>query len=564
MQLFSFGAAVFFHPLFYCIAMKTANRSVMFGKVFLAMLCLACPVAMLLSQDDQETTVLREKMDVVNVEIPVRVFYQGQAVDTLTVDDFLLFENDLVQKVNGFYLKKKKMAVQQVDITARQQQLSVMPRFFVLVFQVSNYNDSIKKGVELLFRDIIRDQDRVLVFVNEKSLFLDRGYWQLDRIRLLEGLIKTQSLRARQQLQSYFLAVKQDLDHMKLKIVERSDQFGGEQYAVIDFLNRYLQTWQEYKRRHLLPDMDRYYNFSNYLDRISDEKWVINFYQIEMFPKMKQASDIRKKISELIATLRLARSEDAVHSRMITELLDEIDRQLNVSDDFPSQEIAKLLTKVDATFHTLMMSVELESFSEDLEFKKVSADLENNLRDIATQTGGGLLASNDMGAALQRLSEKEDIYYVLTYRPTPDQQSPKIDIQLRDGVKQKDYRLFYDDQFRADYIHQYIARRKSEQLTLEIRNFSFTQKTMSLEIHSLTGQSPAKGEREAIDVRVILKNMGQQEIYNENKILRPQEDVVRFRLSFPWLPLGRYYAILEVNEAISGRTTLFFEEISVD
>jgi len=534
---------------------------------FVAVLLLAaCPLFWnynLFSQDEQEAPVVREKVEVINVEIPVRAFKNKQADDSLKVTDFQLFENGVEQKINGFYLKRKKMAFQEVDITARKQQLSVKPRFFVLVFQVTNYNKAIKDGVDLLFREIIRDSDRVLVFVNEKSLFLDRGYWQMDRVKLLESLIKTQSFKARQNLQSYFISVKQDLDHMKTSLVERTDQFGAEQYLVIDFLKRYKQTWKDYKTRHLLPDMDRYYNFSNYLDRIIDEKWVINFYQIEMFPKMKQASDIRQKIADLIGMLQLARSEDAVHSRMISELLEEIDRELNVSDDFPSQEIAKLLTKVDATYHSIMMSVEMESFSEDLEFKKISADMENNLRAIATQTGGGLKVTNDMGSALHRLSEQEDVYYVLTYRPSPDQQSPKIDIKLRDSEKEKEIQLYYDDQFRADYIKQYIARRKSEEVTLEIRHFTFSDKLMTLEIHALTKQSSDKGEREAIDVRVILKNMNQEEVYNENKILRPKEEVVKFRLNFPWLPAGKYYAILEVKEAVSGRTTLFFEEIAV-
>lgn len=544
--------------------MKQINPFPVCIRIALLLTCVLSLSPGALAQEDQEPPVIKEKIDVINVEIPVRVFRNGVVDDSLKAEDFRLFENGVAQKINGFYLKRRKMAIQQVDITARQHQVNVKPRFFVLVFQVTDFNEAIQNGVALLFKEIIRDQDRVLVFVNDQSLFLDRGYWQMDRIKLLESLIRSESIKAKQNLLAYFLSVKQDLDHMKVRLVEGTDQFGTDQYLVIDFLKRYKQTWQDYKMRHLLPDMDRYYNFSNYLSRINDEKWVINFYQIEMFPKMKQASEIRQKIADLVGALRIARSEDVVHSRIISEQLDEIDRELNVSDDFPSQEIAKLLTKVDATYHTVMMSVEMETFSEDLEFKKVSADLENNLRAIATQTGGGMHATNDMGAALHRLSEREDIYYVLTYRPDPDQVAPKIDIQLRDEEKQKSCELFYDDQFRADYIRQYIERRKAEQVSLEIRNFTFADKVMNMEIHALAQKRSPESEREAIDVRVILKGQDMNEVFNENKILKPKEDIVRFRLSFPWLQPGKYYAILEVNEAISGRTTLFFEEIQVN
>ena len=135
---------------------------------------------------------------------------------------------------------------------------------------------------------------------------------------------------------------------------------------------------------------------------------------------------------------------------------------------------------------------------------------------------------------------------------------------MRDEEKQKSCELFYDDQFRADYIRQYIERRKAEQVSLEIRNFTFADKVMNMEIHALAQKRSPESEREAIDVRVILKGQDMNEVFNENKILKPKEDIVRFRLSFPWLQPGKYYAILEVNEAISGRTTLFFEEIQVN
>lgn len=515
------------------------------------------------SQDDQETPVIKERVEVVNVEIPVRVFEKGEVVDTLVSGDFQLFENGLEQKINGFFIKRKKMAVQQVDIKARQQQIQLKPRLFVLVFQVTSYNEAIKKGVELLFRDIIRDQDRVLVFVNEKSLFLDRGYWEMERVKLLDGLLAEQSRLARQNLYAYFLTIKNDIDQMKNRFAEDGGRrTGTEPFQVIEFLKRYKQTWQAYKKKHLLPDMDRYYNFSNYLDRINDEKWVINFYQIEMFPKMKQASEIRLRISELVASLMVARSEDIVHSQIIEELLSGIDRELNVSDDFPSQEIARLLTRVDATYHTVMMSVEMESMSEDLEFKKISTDLENNLRAIATQTGGALQATNDMGAALHRLSEKEDVYYVLTYRPSQDSRAPKIEIRLRDTARQKACRLYYDDQFRADYIAQYIARRQQEQFVLEIKNFSFADRTMGLEVHTRSGNGSVDS-RSPFDLRVIIKDLDGKELFNESKRLMPQGDLVRFRLGFPWLPAGKYHTILEITDGSSGRSTLFFEEISV-
>ena len=50
---------------------------------------------------------IKEKVEVVNIEVPVRVFLDGAPVAVLTRDDFQLFEGKEKQTINGFYVRKK-------------------------------------------------------------------------------------------------------------------------------------------------------------------------------------------------------------------------------------------------------------------------------------------------------------------------------------------------------------------------------------------------------------------------------------------------------------------------
>jgi len=49
-----------------------------------------------------------EETFVVNVEVPVRVFKGSQFIDNLSINDFEVLENGLLQKIEAVYLVKKK------------------------------------------------------------------------------------------------------------------------------------------------------------------------------------------------------------------------------------------------------------------------------------------------------------------------------------------------------------------------------------------------------------------------------------------------------------------------
>ena len=71
---------------------------------------------------------------------------------------------------------------------------------------------------------------------------------------------------------------------------------------MIKFLEKYILIWTNYKNKYLTPSVDDYYNFARYLQKIDKEKWVINFYQIEMFPKLKRTGDMMSRIKTMIST----------------------------------------------------------------------------------------------------------------------------------------------------------------------------------------------------------------------------------------------------------------------
>jgi len=158
----------------------------------------------LLPADAQQDAV-KEQVEVVNVEVPVRVFRDGIPVGDLGKDDFFLSEGKQRQTINGFYVRKKKMNVQSLELQPGAAPLK--PRYFVLVFRILDYNREMKKGVQYIFDHLLRDGDKLLLLVNDRTLLLNRDVWQVKRREILDQLLGEEAIKAKQKLEQFFMTV---------------------------------------------------------------------------------------------------------------------------------------------------------------------------------------------------------------------------------------------------------------------------------------------------------------------------------------------------------------------
>ena len=123
----------------------------------------------------QEETI-KEEVLVVNVEVPVRVFFKGKAVEHLTRDDFLVYEGKKLQKINGFFIKKRKISGQHALPKTETDPESYLPsRYFVLNFSISDYNKELQEGLGYFFDNILRDDDQLVGKRVGEALDIDRS-----------------------------------------------------------------------------------------------------------------------------------------------------------------------------------------------------------------------------------------------------------------------------------------------------------------------------------------------------------------------------------------------------
>ena len=492
--------------------------------------------------------IVNEKIEVVNVEVPLRVFLDGEPLDSLQKSDFQLHEDNELQEINGFYLRRKKLNIHHITLRADQSVASLPPRYFVLVFRIFQYNRELQKGIDYLFANILRDQDQLLILINDRTMALNQDIWQIRRQEILDQVLQEEAAKASRELESYFQRVHRELEN----------SFQNDISGVTIFLERYREIQREFKKKYLMPDLDKFYNFARHLEKIKAEKWVLNFYQIEMFPTMKIDAPFRRQILNMIANLENLGSSTAMIATNIRRLLAAVDRELAMDTKFPAEQIGKMLLQVDTTYHCFISSMERKGLSENFEYKNVASDLENSLREITRYSGGEVVFSGDIGSALHAIEDKEDVYYVLTYVPQKPERHGKIMVKVNEAR----LRLIYDDNLRSNYIAKYLQKKKLVDPSIRAHDLAFAQGKLHFTISDFWMTEKNKKLNGQLKVVIRICDKDNNLVYDQNRLINAREKNVSIDIGFEWLKPGRHVFFVEIHDLLSGR--MIMDTLSVE
>jgi hypothetical protein len=158
-------------------------------RIILALLLLGCGV--LFAQQ-----ILQEISQVINIEVPVRVFKSGHFVDDLTIKDFEVLEDGVPQKIEAVYLVRQDTVTRGED---RQQKFRPQTaRTFFLFFEVSEWDARLGESVDYFCKDVLLPRDRLIAVTPVKTYRLkEEGFARKSREEIaaeLKSLIRKDAL----------------------------------------------------------------------------------------------------------------------------------------------------------------------------------------------------------------------------------------------------------------------------------------------------------------------------------------------------------------------------------
>jgi hypothetical protein len=382
---------------------------------------------------------LQHEAVTINIEVPVRVFDGDRFVDTLTLQDFEVFR----QEIAAVYLvKKTEIQREESELprdTARQVFSPQVARHFILLFEIQEYLPKLGEAVKYFFEEVLQPGDTLSAVTPLKTYhFKDEAFTKMSKAAMAEQLISKLKKDTKIANAEYWSLSREIEDLMASTGIFSSGVGGSEMIALKDMMLRLEQL--RYVEEKSLK------SFSDYLRTKDGQKNVFLFYQKEVLPQMSTQA------------LMDASSGNPSNPGVLFDLMDLYDfyrRDIT----FDVNLIKRLFSDSSITIHFLYLtrisSRELDAqrmqslLSLGLTYVEQSEDIFSAFNEVAEATGGYTTSSVNASDAFRKAVEASENYYLLYYRP----QAYRADGRFRTikvRVKGRSYRVLHRSGYLAD------------------------------------------------------------------------------------------------------------------
>src|SRR5512141_1985076 len=364
-----------------------------------------------LAQADPAKAPVREKAEVVLVEVPVRVVDRdGQPIRDLKASDFELFDDGKKQSIVGF--DAIDLARKQRDVPAGADDLSpAARRHFLILFDLTFARPAAVIAARRAAKEFVlngmadRDVAAVATFSVEKGVRLLVTF-SSDRVQLARA-IDTLGLTITEDLSRDPLAFAFDVSHIDAGA--RGQGLGDKESkaaAIIETLQTLAQISKarvdEYARGRVAQLTQSFSSLARTLDTVQGRKDVIY-------------------LSEGFESRLLVGTQDTEQERdwLLSGEQWKVDGEKRYGNSHLQQQVSfmtDLFRRSDCVIH----AVDIAGLATDIDPSSQSSPVrgENALFEIANATGGEVLRNdNDLSAQLDRLVARTSLVYVLAVRP---------------------------------------------------------------------------------------------------------------------------------------------------
>ncbi len=368
---------------------------------------------------------IQHQVGVVNIEVPVRVFKGNTFIDDLTIGDFEIYEDNILQKIEAVYLIKKN-SIKKLE--GEQQFSPKITRNFVLLFEITEYLPKIEKSIDYFFNYVIQPGDSLMVITPMKTYnFNSEAIKKLPKdiiINQLKGKLRKDTQLGNSEYWSVIKELKTNLLDPDLDMEAKLQNYESN-------LHR-LEGMRTINGKKLLE-------FANYLKSLEGQKHVFLFYQKELIPKI----DYR-------AIMQLE-SLNQNHPDLIMKLYELF--------DFYKRDIAFDVDKVKQAFSDSLISIhfllitaqrpQMQSleYSNTIRMEEQTEDIYSAFSEMAKATGGLIDSSANAAVSFEKAVEASENYYLLYYSPKNYEANGKFKT-IKVKLKNMKYRITH----RAGYI----------------------------------------------------------------------------------------------------------------
>lgn len=383
----------------------------------------------------------QHEVTVRNIIVPVRVLDGNRFVDDLTIEDFELFEDGKLQKIEALYLVHKSNIKRKETGEDYHPQLS---RHFYLLFQLADYNPRLAEAISHLFSNVIQPGDSLTVMTPMDTYTLSKRALNTKPKEVISKELQSILRKDTQMGGANYRSLMTDLK----RLVTSISASGGEtkvlsglesdsstsMFGLESLLVRYQETMEKMENLRVI-DEERFLQFAQQLRRYEGQKSVFFFYQREFRPEISQS---------ILNRLMSSHQDEPEILAQVQNLFQLYQRQPTLN----TQRIIAAFADASISFNFIFMHKDPE-FVSGVTMREQSEDMFNSFSQVARATGGIIDSSQNPAYAFKHAAEIAESYYLLYYSPIDykkDGRFKSINIRLID----KNYRLAYRLGYIAD------------------------------------------------------------------------------------------------------------------
>ncbi len=368
------------------------------------------------SVDQTGTSQQQHESVVVNIEVPVRVMRRNTFVDGLTLADFEVYEDGVLQPIEAVYLIKDKEVLREEK--APETVAPPTPktsRNYILYLGLKEYLPQIRNALDHFFTEVIGPGDTLFVVTPAKSYrFRPEAMERFSREKIAEQL----KAKLRSDIQTGNSDYRKLMrDFYALEETEYPPEMAEVKETMLFEIAQQMRDLTEVTEESVM-------GFANALKDLEGEKHVFMMVQKDVLPD-HTFSDERQ--FELIKPVTF-----------------DVDK---VKEYYADASITIHFLYITKTPAYALNTLRAGAGARPSFLNELSTDIFASFQEIAVATGGLTRSGTNPNFSLRQAAEASSHYYLLYYRPLSyraDGGFRKIVVKVKSG----NYRIIH----RAGYI----------------------------------------------------------------------------------------------------------------
>jgi hypothetical protein len=343
----------------------------------------------------------QHEVTVRNIIVPVRVYDRNNFVKDLKIDDFELYEDGVLQKIEALHLTDRTQLSRAEGTRGYIPQVS---RNFYLLFQLIDYNPKLGDAFDYFFSEIMAPEDNLTIMTPMQNYTLPReAFKKYSRDQIsqdMQNILRKDVQVGSANYRSAFRDLKRVVQSMSGE-GGRGDSIGSG-YSLEFLLPRYRESLMNMERLRVV-DEKLFLTFAKQLKRIGGQKIVFFFYQREFRP------EISGTIYDII------QSDYQDRPNVMAEVND-LFAMYRRDSTLNADRIKQAFADSSLDFYFLFMDRRPES-APGIIMREQSEDVFSTFSEVTKATGGLIRTSQNPAMGFKNAVNASESCYFLFYSP---------------------------------------------------------------------------------------------------------------------------------------------------